>query len=44
MEQFTIQIQDLKWAFFLLSERLTSGLIIGGILAIGGAWMVTRQT
>jgi len=32
------------WAFFLLSERLTSGLIIGGILAIGGAWMVTRQT
>lgn len=32
------------WAFFLLSERLTSGLIAGGILAIGGAWMVTRQT
>lgn len=32
------------WAFFLLSERLTPGIIIGGLLAIGGAWMVTRET
>jgi drug/metabolite transporter (DMT)-like permease len=32
------------WAFFLLSERLTIGIIIGGILAIGGALMVTRKT
>lgn len=30
------------WAFFLLSERLTIGIVIGGLLAIGGAWMVTR--
>ena len=32
------------WAFFLLSERLTIGIIIGGLLAIGGAWMVTRES
>ncbi len=31
------------WAFFLLSEKLTLGIIIGGILAIGGALMVTRK-
>lgn len=31
------------WAFFLLSERLTLGIIIGGLLAIGGAWLVTRE-
>ena len=31
------------WAFFLLSERLTMGIIVGGLLAIGGAWMVTRK-
>ena len=32
------------WAFFLLSERLTIGIVIGGLLAIGGAWMVTRES
>ena len=32
------------WAFFLLSERLTLGIIIGGLLAIGGAWIVTKET
>jgi len=32
------------WAFFLLSEKLTTGMMIGGVLAIGGAWLVTRAT
>lgn len=32
------------WAFFLLSERLTPGIITGGFLAIGGAWLVTKKS
>ena len=31
------------WAYFLLSERLTLGIFIGGILAFIGAWLVTKK-
>lgn len=32
------------WAFLLLSEKLTLGILVGGLLAIIGAGLVTRAT
>ncbi len=31
------------WAFVLLAERLTLSIVLGAVLAIGGAWLVTRS-
>lgn len=42
MTMYLQPIATFFWAFFLLSERLTPGIIIGSTLSIGGAWLVTR--
>ncbi|MBL7159256.1 DMT family transporter [Candidatus Microgenomates bacterium] len=36
-------IASFLWAFVLLGERLTPGFIIGGVLALVGAGMVTKK-
>lgn len=41
MTMFLQPVATFIWAFLLLGERLTYGLIIGAILALSGAWITT---
>ena len=29
------------WAFFILGERLTTAIVVGAILVLSGAWLVS---
>jgi len=44
MTMYLQPVATFLWAHFLLSEKLTIGLIIGGLLSIIGAWLVTKES
>lgn len=43
MQFYLIPISTYIFAFFLLGERLTTGLVIGGILALLGVYITTKR-